>query len=328
MALQANGQIVLFGNTNLPSAVLPTNMIGVKAISAGFQHNLALASDGLPPLLTYPPAGFAPVGGSFTYSVTGVPVANVQYQWQFDGINIVGATNSTLTLTGIDFTDVGSYQVVISNASGTATSSAATFNLAYPPQIVWTTPAAPSTNWINTNITLSVGMSAIGLSAYPLSYQWQFNGTNLPAATNSFFTILNPVAANEGTYTVVITNALGSTNATWTVLMAIPGMVEAWGSDAYGESDRPAGLNNASAIAAGEYQSIAVTDTGAVLQWGQYSDGTNFYSVTNSSVASLPPISNVVAVASGLGQALALKSDGTITSWGLNGAWTNSILFC
>ena len=325
LALLPGGSVVFWGNTNLPAARLPTNMLGVKAISAGFQHNLALASDGLAPLLTYPPVGFAPVGGSFTYSVSGVPVANVQYQWQHNGTSITGATNSTLTLTGIDSADAGSYQVVISNGSGSATSMAATFNLAYPPQIVWTTPSAPSTNWINTNITLSVAMSAVGQSAYPLSYQWQFNGTNIAAATNSFYTILNPVAANEGSYTVVITNSLGSTSATWDLLMAFGGMVEVWGSDGSGESDRPVGLNNAAAIAAGEYQSIAVTDSGTVLQWGQYSDGTNFYSVTNTNVATLPPTSNVVAVAAGLGQAVALKSDGTITSWGLNGAFGNSV---
>ena len=324
LALLPGGSIVYWGNTNLPAAKFPSNMRGVKAISAGFQHNLAIASDGLPPLLTYPPAGFAPVGGSFTYSLTGVPVANVQYQWQFNGTNITGATNSTLTLTGVDSADAGSYQVVISNASGSATSSAATFNLAYPPQILRRTPAAPSTNWINTNITLSVGMSAIGLSAYPLSYQWQFNGTNIAAATNSFYTILRPAASNEGSYTVVITNSLGSTNMTWDLVLALPGMVEAWGSDAYGQSDRPAGLNNASAIAAGEYQSVAVTDSGSVLQWGEYSDGTNFYPVTSTNCSS-PPTSGVVAVAAGLGQAIALMSDGTVSNWGLNGAWGNSV---
>jgi hypothetical protein len=323
--LQIGGTVVFWGNTNLPAASLPTNMLGVKAISAGFQHNLALASDGLPPLLTYPPAGFAPVGGTFTFSLTGVPVVNVQYQWQFDGTNITGATNSTLTLTGVDSADAGSYRVVISNASGSATSLAATFNLAFPPQILSTTPAAPSTNWINTNITLSIGMSTVGQSAYPLSYQWQLNGTNIAAATNAVYTIYNPVAACEGNYTVVITNALGSTNVTWTVLMAFPGMVQAWGSDGSGEINRPVNLTNAAAIAAGEYQSVAVTDSGAVLQWGQYSDGTNFYSVTNTNVVSLPPTSNVVAVAAGLGQALALKSEGTITNWGLNGAWGNSV---
>ena len=316
MALQATGQIVYWGNTNLPSAALPTNMLGVKAISAGFQHNLALASDGLPPLLTYPPVGFAPVGGSFTFSLTGVPVANVQYQWQFNGTNITGATNSTLTLTGIDSPDAGSYQVVISNGSGRATSLAATFSLSYPPQILSTTPSAPGTNWINTNFTLSVGMSTVGQSAYPLSYQWQFNATNIAAATNAVYTIYNPTATNEGNYTVVITNSLGSTNVTWAVLMAFPGMAEAWGSDDSGEINRPVSLTNAAAIAAGDYHSTAVTDSGTIVQWGKYFDG---------ALVSPPSHTNYVSTAAGMDHDVGLLANGTVVTWGCAAAYANYV---
>jgi alpha-tubulin suppressor-like RCC1 family protein len=35
-----------------------------------------------------------------------------------------------------------------------------------------------------------------------------------------------------------------------------------------GECDRPVWLMNAVAIAAGEYQSVAATDSGTVMQWG------------------------------------------------------------
>jgi hypothetical protein len=75
-------------------------------------------------------------------------------------------------------------------------------------------------------------------------------------------------------------------------------------------------------IAAGQYQSIAITDTGLVVQWGKYSDTNtgngNFYSVTNTSVATLPLASNVMTVAAGTGQALALlNTNGTVVAWGL-----------
>ena len=341
LALLSNGTVICWGLTNLyPTStnalVFETNLTGVKAISLGFHHNLAIASDGLPPLLTEPPAGFAPAGGSMTLSVNGVRLANVQYQWQFvtnymSGTNIVlvtnnitGATNSSLTLNSVNSADIGSYQVVVSSGSASATSLPGTFGLAYPPQILYTAPSAGVT-WVTTNTTLSIAMSTIGISSYPLRYQWQFNGTNIAAATNSSYTIFNPVATNEANYTVAVTNSLGGTNATWTVRMAFPGMVEAWGSDGSGESDRPVGMTNVAGIAAGEYQSVVVTDSGTVVQWGKYSDGTNFYSVANTNVASLPPTSNVIAVVAGLGQALALKSDGTVTNWGLNGAFGNSI---
>ena len=322
LALEANGTFIAWGISNFPAAAVPTNLFGVKAFACGFAHNLAIASSTLPPLRTEPPAGFAPYGQSFTFSVVGVYSANVQYQWQFNGTNLTGQTTATLTLNSINASDNGNYQVVISNANGTATSLAATFALALPPQINSTTPHAPITNWMSYAPTLSVDATAIGQSDYPLSYQWQLNGTNIAAATNSSYMIsgLLPIyeggpytPTNDGKYTVVISNALGSTNATWTELLALPGMVEAWGDDTYGECDRPATLTNALAIAAGDYHSVAVTDSNTVTQWGDYSDGTNFFAVGS------PPsyATNLVAVAASIGHDIALGADGSVIVWGL-----------
>lgn len=44
----------------------------------------------------------------------------------------------------------------------------------------------------------------------PLSYQWQFNGANLPDATNAVLTVPNVTTNNFGTYTVTVTNPYGS----------------------------------------------------------------------------------------------------------------------
>jgi hypothetical protein len=43
-----------------------------------------------------------------------------------------------------------------------------------------------------------------------LSYQWQFNGANLPGATNADLTIFNTQGANIGSYQVIVTNLLGA----------------------------------------------------------------------------------------------------------------------
>jgi hypothetical protein len=64
---------------------------------------------------------------SFTVVATGIPDAN--YQW-YKGITpITDATNATLTINNVQFSDVGSYSVVVSNAAGTATSSSATLTV-------------------------------------------------------------------------------------------------------------------------------------------------------------------------------------------------------
>src|ERR1041385_8209304 len=42
-----------------------------------------------------------------------------------------------------------------------------------------------------------------------LSYQWQFSGTNLPGATADALLITNVTTANQGPYSVVLTNISG-----------------------------------------------------------------------------------------------------------------------
>jgi hypothetical protein len=55
----------------------------------------------------------------------------------------------------------------------------------------------------------------------PLKYRWIFNGNTLPNATNSTLARANVTRADEGTYSVVVTNARGSavsSNAILTVM--------------------------------------------------------------------------------------------------------------
>ena len=72
-----------------------------------------------------------PLSQTFAYgdngalSVTATCINPLTYQWRFGGINIAGATNSTLQFTGIQFSNVGPYTVVISSAGGSITSSVA-----------------------------------------------------------------------------------------------------------------------------------------------------------------------------------------------------------
>jgi alpha-tubulin suppressor-like RCC1 family protein len=326
LALQANGTVVAWGDSTLTN--IPQGMAGVKAIAAGFDHNLVIESGILDPVIfTQPSDQYALLHSNATFSAAGVGVAGVQYQWQFNDVNITGATNATLTLTNVGATNNGNYRVVVTSGFGAITSSVATFSLVIAPQIISTTPTNAGIIWMNYGPTLNVAATQAGIPGFPLSYSWQYNGTNIAGATSASY-LLNgsSVASNEGNYTVGITNAAGGTNATWNLLLAMPGMVEAWGSDTSGECNRPATLANAAAIAAGEYQSVALTDSGTVVQWGQYWNGTNYYSVTNSSVATLPPTtSNLVAVAAGIDHVIALTTSNTVVTWGLTNSGANYV---
>jgi len=48
------------------------------------------------------------------------------------------------------------------------------------------------------------------VSPVPITYQWQFNGTDLPGQTGSTLTLNNVQIAQDGLYTVVATDALRS----------------------------------------------------------------------------------------------------------------------
>ncbi|HEX9045694.1 MAG TPA: FG-GAP-like repeat-containing protein, partial [Verrucomicrobiae bacterium] len=87
----------------------------------------------------------------------------------------------------------------------------------------FTLPAPVITNQPQ-NLAVFAGASAtftVGVTGTPpISYQWQFNGTNLPDATNSVLTINPAVFANQGVYSVSVSNpygVIGSSNATLTV---------------------------------------------------------------------------------------------------------------
>jgi hypothetical protein len=70
----------------------------------------------------------------------------------------------------------------------------------------------------------TIQLRALAVGVQPLSYQWQCDGTNVPGATTALLTLPNVQSSSAGTYSLVITNALGtavSSNATLNVL-ALP----------------------------------------------------------------------------------------------------------
>lgn len=91
-----------------------------------------------PPVVTLAPVSLAAYPGqspTFSVSATGSPAP--VYQWQCDGTNIAGATNSQLTFTGVQTNRAGLYSVIVSNVAGT-TNLSATLTLTPKPNLVIT----------------------------------------------------------------------------------------------------------------------------------------------------------------------------------------------
>ena len=67
----------------------------------------------------------SPGGSNATFSVTASGSPVLAYQWRKDGLAIPAATNATLTLGNVQTTNSGTYDVVVTNSVGLATSDAA-----------------------------------------------------------------------------------------------------------------------------------------------------------------------------------------------------------
>ena len=170
----------------------------------------------LPPVFTQQPTNQdVPVGGSASFQVGVSGTAPLAYQWYFDGTNAVGAPTNELTLNAVQSLQAGSYNVVVSNSAGTATSAVATLTVGTPPSI--TQQPTNVTAVLGQPATFSVG----GTGSSPLNYQWQFSGNNLTSGTTSTYNFIAVDTTNAGSYGVIVGNKYGSTTSSVAVLTVL-----------------------------------------------------------------------------------------------------------
>jgi uncharacterized repeat protein (TIGR03803 family) len=67
----------------------------------------------------------------------------------------------------------------------------------------------------------SVSFYVTVFGAMPLSYQWQENGTNVNSGTNRVLTLVGVTPGEAGTYSVIVSNALGTATSVGAVLSVI-----------------------------------------------------------------------------------------------------------
>jgi hypothetical protein len=186
-----------------------------------------------PRILTQPKNQFAIKGANATFTVSATGETPLYYQWEFLATNgtlttLEAGTNAidaSLTITNVQTTDFGTYSVIITNILGSITSSNA----------VLTPEVAPAITNQSSNVTVPFGGTAvfiIGVSGAPLNFQWFFGNTALTDASNytgtatSSLTISNATRANQGSYHLTVTNALGSANSSQlTLTVNDPGII-------------------------------------------------------------------------------------------------------
>jgi uncharacterized repeat protein (TIGR03806 family) len=93
-----------------------------------------------PTITTQPQSQTVNTGSNITFTVQATGTAPLSYQWKFNGANIAGATNSSLSLLNVQTNNSGTYAVTISNAGGSVTSANAVLTVNPPVNVALPSP--------------------------------------------------------------------------------------------------------------------------------------------------------------------------------------------
>ena len=121
-------------DNGLSFTLVVTNVTGSITSNAATLTVTATPITPTAPQITTPPANqTVSVGQTATFSVVATGSAPLQYQWQENGTAIAGATGPSYTTAAAASADTGSsFTVVVTNATGSKTSNAATLTVTAP----------------------------------------------------------------------------------------------------------------------------------------------------------------------------------------------------
>jgi hypothetical protein len=187
--------------------------------STVFNYEVVVSQAPEPPAFTTQPASLTvPEGTNVVFSVVTSGAPEPTYQWTYNGNPISGATSSSLTIDGVGTINQGSYACVATNSVSTVTSATATLTVLAP-----TLPAfsvQPSGQTVGPGATV-VFKAAATASPVP-TYQWNLNGNPIAGATGQTLVVNGATATNEGAYTCVATNSVGSAASSAAALAISP----------------------------------------------------------------------------------------------------------
>ncbi len=113
----------------------------------------AISFNGPPVFTSQPTNQTAFVGGAAGFNVVAGGSLPLSYQWKFGGTNIVGATNTTLTLTNVQLPQAGNYAVLVTNLFGSLLSSNAVLAVGAH-HFVWSQISSPQLAGLPFAVTL------------------------------------------------------------------------------------------------------------------------------------------------------------------------------
>jgi hypothetical protein len=196
--------------------VVVTNAGGtVTSASAGLTVNPAPVP---PSIVTQPVSQTVTEPNAATFTVGALGDAPLTYQWRRNGVDIVGATGTSYTLTPTSLADNGAqFDVVVTNPVGTVTSQVAVLTMTGAP-----VPVSIVTQPENVTVTEpdAATFTVVATGDAPLTYQWRRNGVLIAGEVGPSYT-LDPtsMAVDDGaSFDVLVTNPVGTVPSASAVL--------------------------------------------------------------------------------------------------------------
>jgi len=164
------------------------NPTGIPFADSGWVGDVTFGP--VPVITAQPIEQVVPQGGEAAFSVGVAATPPINFQWFFNGVNLVSSTNAALSLTNVTAANAGNYMVVVSNMFGAATSAVAQLVVLVPGCV---SPPLGLVSWWpgdgnavdlmgGNNGTLHNGA---GFASGEVGQAFSFNGTNQYMATTN-----------------------------------------------------------------------------------------------------------------------------------------------
>jgi len=230
----------LFNGANIDGATSSTlNLFNVTMADAGnysvvvmnpagslTSSPAALIVQAPPVIVAHPQPVTAVRDQTATFSVTvgGTPPFN--FQWRLNGLDLADQTNSTLVIFPVKTSDAGNYSVVVINTAGGVQSANAALTVLIPATVTQQPASitqrltiASTSPVLYAPVAATFNVTAVGIGA--LTYQWKFNGVNIPGANSPALNIPIVTPETAGDYTVQVTDDIGPTGSEPAVLTVL-----------------------------------------------------------------------------------------------------------